>query len=599
MYKYILKILALLTKREKQKLFLVLLGMIAAGFFEVLGVGSILPFVSLISRPDIIHTNKYLISAYNILGFTSDSSFIFIFGIGVIVFLFLSNLVRTLSSYMVKRYSAMRNHSFSVRLLQMYISQPYAFFLDKNSSELVKNILGEVNVVIRSFLMPFLEMIINIIIGLFIVSMLLFVQPVLTIAVAGLLSLIYISVFFVFRNILKRLGAERLASNSQRFKYANEVLTGIKSVKILGRESIFLGLFAKPSKKLNKNQAFSDIIGVVPKYMIETFVFGGILLIILYLFRMEKNMQDILPILSLFIFAGYRLMPAMQKIFNSLTKLKFNTSVVDLVYDHLMNYQQLSLPGVIGNSEKLIFEKEIKLNKLSFTYNGTTESVIKDQSLTIKANTTVGIVGSTGCGKTTLVDIILGLLEPQKGQILIDGVKISSENRRNWQANLGYVPQSIFLTDDTIASNVAFGVPEDKVDMGLVRAVVGIADLSKFIEEELTDGYRTVVGDRGIRLSGGQRQRIGIARSLYFKPSVLILDEASSALDGLTEKAIMDSIYKLSHKITIIMIAHRLTTIKECDMIYYMDKGTIVDSGTYDELIKQNKNFRQMAEGVN
>ena len=597
MYKYVVKILVLLTKREKQKLVFVLIGMIIAGLFEVLGVGSILPFVSVISNPEIIQTNEYLSLAYNIFGFSSGSTFIFILGIGVIIFLFISNVARTLSSYMVKRYSAMRNHSFSVRLLQMYISQPYSFFLNKNSSELVKNILGEVNVVIRAFLLPLLEMIKNIIIGIFIIGMLLFVEPILTIIVATILSSLYIFIYYIFRNILKKLGAERLVSNTQRFKYANEVLNGIKSVKVLGRESVFLGLFTKPSKKLCKNQAYSDIIGDVPRYLIETFVFGGILLVILYLFQARDSIQDIIPILSLYIFAGYRLMPAMQKIFKSLTKLKFNTSVVDLIHDHLVNNTVVALPGVINDSEKKKFKNELKLENISFSYQGTSEKIIKDQSFSIKANTTVGLVGSTGCGKTTLVDIILGLLEPQEGQILVDDVMINSENRRNWQANLGYVPQSIFLTDDTIASNIAFGVPEDKIDLELVRNVAGIADLSTFIEEELEDKYKTVVGDRGIRLSGGQRQRIGIARALYFNPSVLILDEASSALDGLTEKAIMDSIYKLSHEKTIIMIAHRLTTIKGCDVIYIMDKGIVVDSGTYDELIECNDNFRHMAEG--
>jgi ABC-type multidrug transport system fused ATPase/permease subunit len=222
---------------------------------------------------------------------------------------------------------------------------------------------------------------------------------------------------------------------------------------------------------------------------------------------------------------------------------------------------------------------------------------VKDQSLTIKANTTIGLVGPTGCGKTTLVDIILGLLTVQAGNMYVDGIEITQENVDAWQANLGYVPQNIYLTDDTIAKNIAFGVPEDEVDFNAVKKAASVANLSEFVEKELERGYDTIVGDRGIRLSGGQRQRIGIARALYHDPSVLILDEATSALDGLTEMAIMDAIHNLSHQKTIIMIAHRLTTVKECDVIYVMDKGRIVDSGKYDELIQRNERFRRMAEG--
>jgi len=597
MNKYFRKILSLLTRKEKKTLIYVFLGILVMGFLEVIGVGSIMPFISVASDPTIITSNIYLNKVYNLFGFMSEASFLFALGTAVIVFLFISNLARALVSYTVKRYAAMRNHYFSVRLLRKYISQPYVFFLNQNTSGLIKNTLGEVSVVVNKVLLPGLEMITNIIICFFIIGMLVFVDPVLSFLVVLILSVSYTLIYVVFRKILKRLGIERLAANTQRYKYTSEVLNGIKDVKILGRELTFLKLYEKPSKKFCINDAYNDIMGELPKYALETIAFGGILVMMLSLIKDQSDFSKIIPLISLYAFAGYRLMPAMQKIFRAITKLKYSAPVVDLLYDHMTNYENRPLNEKVTDFEKIKFNKEIVLDNIRFYYPGAQDPVIKKQSITIQANTTVGIVGSTGCGKTTLVDIVLGLLEPQEGNIYIDGVKITTENLHNWQANLGYVPQSIFLTDDTIASNIAFGVPPDEINMDAVLRAANVANLATFIEEELELQYDTLVGERGVRLSGGQRQRIGIARAVYHNPSVLILDEATSALDGLTESAIMDAIHNLSHKKTIIMIAHRITTVKECDVIYIMEKGRIIDSGKYDELIQRNKQFRQMAKG--
>ncbi|MDR2783638.1 MAG: ATP-binding cassette domain-containing protein, partial [Treponema sp.] len=244
------------------------------------------------------------------------------------------------------------------------------------------------------------------------------------------------------------------------------------------------------------------------------------------------------------------------------------------------------------------FHNSVRFENISFSYAGFEKAVIKNQSLHIKANTSVALVGSTGCGKTTFIDIMLGLLEPQEGKIFVDDVEITNENRKDWQVNLGYVPQSIFLTDDTIRNNIAFGVAPDKINDKMVVNAAKIANIHDFVENELAQKYETVIGERGIRLSGGQRQRIGIARAVYHNPSALILDEATSALDGVTENAIMDAIKRIGHKKTIIMVAHRITTVKNCDVIYMMDKGVIVDSGNYEELYKKNEMFRRMADGL-
>jgi ABC-type multidrug transport system fused ATPase/permease subunit len=241
-------------------------------------------------------------------------------------------------------------------------------------------------------------------------------------------------------------------------------------------------------------------------------------------------------------------------------------------------------------------EKSIELESIRFNYPNTETPAIHDLSLRIEAGTTVGLVGPTGCGKTTSVDILLGLLTPQRGRLLVDGDEITEENLRRWQVNLGYVPQQIYLSDSTLARNIAFGIPEHKIDLDAVERAARVANLHDFVVSELPEGYRTIVGERGVRLSGGQRQRVGIARAVYHNPAVLVLDEATSALDTVTETAVMDAIHNLAHEKTIIVIAHRITTVRECDNIYMLDKGRIVAEGTYDRLLKTSEHFRALAK---
>ena len=591
------KLLYILSKKEKRKLIFVFFGILIMGFLEVVGVGSIMPFISVASDPSVIHTNEYLNYFYTLFSFKSVDSFLFTLGVTVAVFILISNLSRTGITYVVKRYSALREHHISMRLLTRYISQPYVYFLNKNSSELIKNILEEVRGVVKNILLPLLEAITNLVVCVFIVIMLVIVKPALAFIVAAVLSSSYGLIYYFARRKLIRIGNERLEANRLRFKYTTDAFGGIKNVKISGKEENFIDQFKHPSRIFALNEAYKDILGQIPRYGLETIAFGGMVLIILFLMKLEGDFNKVLPIISLYAFAGYKLMPAMQKVFRGITRLRYNSPVLDLVYADVKGLKKYSLPNDTIDIQQLTLNDKIDLKNILFLYPNSQKEIIKRQSLSIKANTTIGLVGPTGCGKTTLVDIILGLLTPQEGAMYIDGIKITEENYRNWQANIGYVPQTIFLTDDSIARNIAFGIPQEKIDMEAVEQAAEVANLDTFIKEELEEGYETIVGERGVRLSGGQRQRIGIARAVYHNPSVLILDEATSALDGLTEQAIMDAIHNLSHKKTIIMIAHRLTTVKECDVIHILDKGRIIDSGQYEELVQRNERFRRMAEG--
>jgi ABC-type multidrug transport system fused ATPase/permease subunit len=587
-----------LNKREKRQLVFVFFAMLIMGFMEVVGVGSITPFMSIISDPEIIETNRYLNWAFELFRFETHMDFIFAFGLAVIIFLAINNAARAGISFIIRYYSGKRLHSVSMRLMERYLRQPYIYFLNVNTSDISKNILSEVSTFINKVLIISLQLVTNAIVALAIIALLVAINPLIALAISLILTAAYVLIFTFIRKYLSRMGDERARVNSLKYKFVSEAFGGIKDVKLLGREGVFLGLFAKPSLKFAMNDAVSEVVGESPKFIMETLAFGGILGLILIMLGTGDQVEDFLPLITVYAFGGYRLLPALQKVFSAITKIRYNLPIVEILHhDYYSLPETGEKPESQRRPEALSFTRTIELENIRFRYPNTEEDVIKNQSLSIRANTSVGFVGPTGCGKTTTIDIILGLLEAQSGSLRVDSREITAKNRSNWQANLGYVPQSIFLVDDSIRKNIAFGIAENEIDEESVIKAAQVANLHDFIMNDLDRGYETMVGERGVRLSGGQKQRIGIARAVYHDPSVLILDEATSALDGLTENAIMDAIHNLSHKKTILMIAHRLTTVRECDEIFIMEKGVIVDRGTYDELIQRNESFRKMAEG--
>ncbi|MDR0644368.1 MAG: ABC transporter ATP-binding protein/permease [Treponema sp.] len=590
------KILSLLNKREKRKLVFVVFILLIMGFIELVGVGSIGPFVSIISNPTMIHTNPYLQKAFDFFHFFSDINFIITFGIAVAVMLAVSNVCLAFINYLLYSYTGKRNYSISMRLFEKYLHQPYIFFLNTNTADLSNNILNEAATLVNGVLLNFLNLISSGVISLSIIALLFMVQPILALVISVVFSLAYILIFYTVRKFLDRKGKERYMLNMLKHKYVNETFGGIKDVKILGKEKVSLNLFKDPTRRVARNNAISETVGDVPKFLLETIAFTGIIGVIVVLMKGGAKIDEFLPSLTIYAFGAYRLMPGLQKMYRCFTNLRYYRAIIDKFYNILVELPE-GTEFSADDTPRLPFKKNIRLENIIFSYPGSEREVIKGQSLVIEANTSIALVGATGCGKTTLIDVILGLLEAQNGKILIDGVEITDENRRMWQKNLGYVPQSIYLTDDTIRNNIAFGIDPQKIDDEAVENAAKTASIHDFIVTELPLGYNTVIGERGVRLSGGQRQRIGIARAVYHNPSVLILDEATSALDGLTEMAIMDAIKTLGHKKTIIMIAHRITTVKGCDIIYMMDKGVVTDSGNYEELYEKNEIFRKMADG--
>jgi ATP-binding cassette, subfamily B, bacterial PglK len=384
-----------------------------------------------------------------------------------------------------------------------------------------------------------------------------------------------------------------------RYRSTYEAFGGIKELKVNNRENYFLNNYSRASLRHAHYNVWAETIGRLPRSALEVIAFGGIILSTLVLLLTLEDARQVIPIIGLFAFAGFRLMPAMQEAFYCLISIRYYRSTLRKIHHDLvigLPDQHLKAIVVSASPKPLKFQDSIRLDKVTFNYPNTSYPVFHDINITIKYNTSIAFVGPTGAGKTTLVDIILGLLIPQVGSMHVDNQLINEMNLKNWQANLGYVPQQIYLSDDTIKRNIAFGIDDKDIDPAAIEQASRLANIQNFILSELPNGFNTVIGERGIRLSGGQRQRIGIARALYHDPELLVFDEATSALDGITEEAILVAMQGIAKLKTLIIIAHRLTTVRDCDMIYMLDKGSIIASGTYEELLKSNEQFKAMAK---
>ena len=590
--KIISKLLYFLTPQEKKNTILLFIITLIMALIDMVGVASIMPFIAVLSNPDLIDTNVILNKIFqtsSLFGVQSDQEFIFFLGIIVFIFLILSLVVKALTTYFQLRFVQMREYTIGKRLMENYLHQPYSWFLNRNSSDIGKSILSEVGLIIGQGLSPLLNLITQCIVTFFIASLLLIVNFKLTIIVASILFIFYGLIFHLSRKFLNRIGHERVESNELRFKVISEAFGASKDVKLNGLEEIFVKKFSNPAKLFAKHQTSSQVLGKLPRFALEAIAFGGMLLVILYTISQSGNFANAIPIITLYAFAGYRLMPSLQLIYASSTMLKYATPAINSLYNDFIS---LKTNNYNNDQSILKFNKTIALNNVNYSYPNTSRTTLKNINLIIPCRSTVGLVGPTGCGKTTTVDIILGLLQPQNGTLKIDDQIITKENSRSWQRSLGYVPQQIYLSDDTVASNIAFGINKENIIFEDLESAAKIANLHDFVINELPNKYETKVGERGIRLSGGQRQRIGIARALYHKPKVLILDEATSALDVETEKVVMEAVNNLSKNITIIMIAHRLSTVSKCDTIFQFDKGELIAEGPPKKMFRNNNNTK-------
>tara|TARA_B100001057_G_scaffold459161_2_gene509070 strand:+ start:1028 stop:2800 length:1773 start_codon:yes stop_codon:yes gene_type:complete len=588
---FLKKLLFLLNANERKQAALLLLMILVMALLDMIGVASILPFMTVLTNPTLIETNIFLNSLYEasikLFGTQNIQEFIFVLGVMVFVLLIISLSFKALTTYIQLRYILMREYSIGKRLIEGYLHQPYSWFLNRHSAELGKTILSEVQQIVGYGMKPMMVLITQGMIAIALISLLFVADPKLSLIVGSSLISIYGLIFYFIRNYLNLIGKERLKNNNLRFKSISEAFNATKEIKVGGLEQTYINNFSTSAKIFARTQASSQVISQLPRFILEAIAFGGIIIIILYIMAQKGSFTHAIPIVSLYVFAGYRLMPALQQIYGSFTSLTFVGPSLDRLCKDLKNlktYEKIKFQDI------LTINKSISLNNVSYNYPNSSLTALKNISLNIPAKSKVGLVGATGSGKTTTVDIILGLLNSQIGTLEIDGQIINSENTKAWQKSIGYVPQNIYLSDDTVAANIAFGLDPKDIDLALVKDASTIANLHHFVNEDLPQKYETLIGERGVRLSGGQRQRIGIARALYHKPQLLVFDEATSALDNETEDAVMKAVNNLNKDMTIIMIAHRLNTVKDCDIIYKFEKGQIVGIGKFNELFKTKMN---------
>ena len=593
-----MKIWYLLTPHERKRAILLLIMILIMALLDTIGVASILPFIAVLSNPELVQSNMIINTIFKssrIFGVETIQQFLFALGILVFFLLVFSLSFKALTIYAQERFVKMREFSIGKRLVEGYLYQSYSWFLSRHSADLGKNILSEVGEVIVKAINPLITLIANGMIAVGILTLLIIANPSLAIIVGCTLSLAYGLIYTFARHHLHRIGEERLNSNAMRYTKISEAFGAAKDVKVKGLENNYISLFSDPARVYAKTNTSISIFEKLPRYALEAIAFGGMILVLLYMMTLTGSFNSALPIISLYAFAGYRLMPALQAIYQSLALIRFSGPSVETLSKDLDNIKYIKN---YNDDKVMTLNKSINLKNIHYNYPNSPLTALKGINLNIPVNSNIGLVGKTGSGKTTSVDIILGLLEAQIGTLEVDGQIINNQNVRSWQKSIGYVPQNIYLSDDTVAANIALGIDPKEFNQQAIEKACKIANIHDFVIGELKDKYQTTIGERGVRLSGGQRQRIGIARALYHNPKVLILDEATSSLDNQTEQAVMDAVNKLNKNITIIMIAHRLTTVKKCDKIYFFEKGQITGQGDFDYLKQNNKLFNLMSEVV-
>jgi ABC-type bacteriocin/lantibiotic exporter with double-glycine peptidase domain len=540
--------------------------------------------MSIAADPSFVESNETLLKIYNFLEFDDHKRFVMFAGICVIVLIAISTFVKLGTTYALYKYTYSREHSISVRLLSGYLNQPYSWYLNQHSSELSKSVLADVREVIARNILTIFTICSNTFQIILIVTLLIIVDPATAITAFLFFGFIYTSLYFFVKGVLDNVGSERLSANSSRFKTSTEIFALIKEMKVLGKENFYLSSFANATKKFVDKEIVAQSISALPKFLIEMVIFTSLISIVLINLADDATLNSIIPVMALYAFAVYRLVPALQVVFANISLFRTSAPVLNLISE---KYSQLNVSNTFDDSSSRInLHSEITFKEVNFRYPKAEKVALEKISLQIPANNIVGIIGSTGSGKTTLIDVLLGLLTPTQGAIHVDGEKICKDNIRQWQRCIGYVPQYISLVDASISANIALGVDPSNLKMDDVVSAAKIANIHDFIISELEDGYDTKVGDKGVRLSGGQRQRLGIARALYNKPNILVLDEATSALDGQTEKVVMDAVNNLGRKLTLVIIAHRLSTLAKADIVYKLEKGRICSHGSYEVMCK-------------
>lgn len=591
------ELFALLTPSQRRRYYVLQAMVILMAFMELLGIASIGPFMALVADTQLLETNSILNSIYVASGVATHTEFLFIAGSFVLLMLGIASVLSVVTTWRLSLFAFSVGTEIGDRLYRYYLNKDWLFHASGSSAQLTKQIATEALRVTSFIILPLIQMNARIVLAIFISVGIFIYNPL--IASVGVVLFVsgYVIIYKVIRKRIMLYGQHVSTTSTDRFRLMNEGFGGIKDVLLYDRSHEFVDQFQKSGKLLAHAQGVNTALSQAPRYLMELLAFGAMIsLVLVLLTTREGNLSQVLPVLAVYALAGFKLLPALQQIYGSVTTIRGNTAAFDAIKTDLLASLTLqnSKSSCTSNID-LANAKNIRLSNVSFNYPNKQTAAVSSLTIDIPVNATVGFVGESGSGKSTTIDLLLGLIKPDKGQLLIDQMIIDSDNISAWQQHIGFVPQSIFLSEGSIAENIAFGLSAEDISLEKVKKAVKLAHLDALVDS-LPLGLDTKVGERGVQLSGGQRQRIGIARALYNDADILVFDEATSALDGITEKVIMDAIQELSGKKTIIMIAHRLKTVEKCDTIYLMEQGMVVEQGTYYDLITNNLKFKQMAE---
>lgn len=565
------KLLSLFGRSRKRQFVGILAAIVALATAEVLSVFSILPFLSLASDPGKISQTPYVSDLSGL--FSNERNFLIALAAVVMGVMLFTSVMQVVVLWLQQRFAWSVNREFSERLVTNYLHAPYGYFLSRNTADLKRYVQTEVENAVRSGLIPFLTIVQKSISAGLIVLLLIFQAPGAALLAFLLFGGSYLIVFWYSRRKLKLLSSQISTSDRERYHIVTEAFGSPKLTKLAGLEEFFLGKFRPTITSYCDGQSSAAVYRLIPKYCLEAIAFSAILLFAIYLIAVRDNFSECVPLLGLFAFAGYRLMPSLQAIYGNGAGLKVSWPRIEQVLDELSTVRSPQNQDGCSFSISSECDRAIDLKEIAFQYSSEGSQLFDGLSLTIPVNSVVGFLGSTGVGKTTLVDLILGLLAPTSGQAIVFGHELTTQSQRWWQSQVGYVPQEIYLADSTLAENIAYGDPEPS--MSRIKEAASLANVSEFIES-LPEKYQTEVGERGVRISGGQKQRIGIARALYRNPKLLVFDEATSSLDTETEGVVMEAIYRLAGNRTIILIAHRLSTLRDCTQVYRMEEGGVL-----------------------
>lgn len=592
----------ILTYAERKKVIIVMIPVVFAALSSAMTIGSIMPFLSVLSDPNKLNDGGYISGLYQYFGKVPEYQFLLYLGLASVSVIIVSSIANLVRIYAVWKLTTLLIHSLSCRLLEVFLRKPYEFYLEGHTGDMATSVLSECEQLIMQVYKPVADLFASILTVLAIMGVVIFLSPVIALSAIILLGIVYFCTFGASRRVVQRLGRVRIQANNERYRIAGEALNGIKDVKILGREAGYLDRFEKPSQRIAAGRLKANVISEMPRYVVEAVSLSGIIILCLIMVKQSPSSEsfsagNIIPLLGVFAFAAQRLIPELQRSYAALNKLQYGAAGIHKIYSDLENISSLS-EIVYEAPRPLRLNESLCAENIVHQYKGASRTTLSDVSFCIEQGERIGLVGGSGSGKTTLADVILGLLTLDSGRLLVDGVQITRDNVDAWRRSVGYVPQDIFLTAATVAENIALGVPLPEIDMQKVRKSADVANLSEIVDQDLPNGFKTKLGERGTRLSGGQRQRVGIARALYHDADLIIFDEATSALDNITEAEVVDAINRLPGTKTIIVIAHRLSTVRECDRIMVMDRGIISGFGTWNELLENNLSFRKLVGGA-